>query len=360
MKICFLLGGFYSGGIGRVVSILANELCKNEKNEVHAVTLRPAAKKEIYKLDDRILRSYLVDDNRPVKYVFFSALKRYRQYLKINKIDISIACGNIFYLLALLSKDKSTKVICWEHSNVYTTSDNQGQTLFRLIASKFADEVVTLTDSDKEGYEKKFKAKRVKRIYNPIDPQLDSEVAYDVNSKKILSVGRLCYQKHFEVIPDIALELNKYQNDWVWEIYGSGDAKENIEKEIAAYNLEDKVKLKGQVGDLYKRYKQYSMIVMTSRYEGFPMTLLEGAANGLPMISYDIHTGPDEIIDDGENGFLLKEGDIKGMAKQISYLLQNQKARTEFSKKSFETAMRFNVKNIVDEWLLLLDKLLRA
>lgn len=358
MKICFLLGGFYSGGIGRVVSILANELCKDEKNEVHAVTLRPAAKKEIYKLDSRVLRSYLVDDNRPVKYIFFSALKKYKLYIKENKIDISIACGNIFYLLALLSKSRLTKVICWEHSNVYTTSDNQGQTAFRFIASKFADQVVTLTNSDKDGYEKKFKAKRVKRIYNPIDPGLDAQVAYNVNSKKIISVGRFCYQKHFEDIPDIALELNKHQNNWIWEIYGTGDTEEDIKKKIAEYNLDDKVKLKGQVGDLYRRYSQYSMIVMTSRYEGFPMTLLEGAANGLPMVSYDIHTGPNEIIDNGENGFLLKEEDIKGMAERISYLLQNQEKRESFSRKSYETALKFNVSNIVQEWLQLFDKLI--
>ena len=59
--------------------------------------------------------------------------------------------------------------------------------------------------------------------------------------------------------------------------------------------------LMGQVSDLYARYREYSMMVMTSRYEGFPMSLLEGMGNGLPLVSFDINTGPDEIIRDGEN-----------------------------------------------------------
>lgn len=356
MKICFLLGGFYSGGIGRVVSILANELCKNEKNEIHAVTLRPAAKQEIYHLDKRIKRAYLVEDTRPVKYVFILALKKYKEYIACNDIDISIACGNIFYLFALLSKSKKTRVICWEHSNVYSTTDNQGQTMFRWIASKFADEIVTLTDCDKNGYIEKFGAKKIRRIYNPIDPQLQDGDTAECKLPYIISVGRLCYQKNFEVIPDIAKNIKTVCEDWRWDVFGTGDSKEQIQNKIDEYGLTERVVLKGQVSDLYDRYKEYSMIVMTSRYEGFPMTLLEGMSKGLPLLSYDIKTGPDEIIVDGKNGYLVDAGDVSGMADKIASLLNNLCERKRMSTGSIEKAKEFDVRTIVAQWEALFNE----
>ena len=99
------------------------------------------------------------------------------------------------------------------------------------------------------------------------------------------------------------------------------------------------------------------MIVMTSRYEGFPMTLLEGAANGLPMLSYDILTGPNEIIDNGVNGYLIDEGNSEEMARKIASLLLNKEKRLEFSKESQKTAKRFDVNSIATEWYKMFKEL---
>lgn len=358
MNVCFLLGGFYSGGIGRVVSILANRLVDEPNLIVHAVTLRPAEKTEIYSLDSDVKRSYLITKKGSVKKILFSASRELRKYIKENDIDVVVACGNVFYPIALLAKVKKVKIICWEHSNVYNTNDNDGQTILRWLGAKLSNKIITLTECDKDGYRKKFNAKRIQRIYNPIDPQLYTESEeYNPKTKKIISVGRFCYQKHFEEIPEIAKKLNDITQDWTWDIYGNGELFDDIHQKIEKYGLENKVFLKGQVGNLYSLYKNYSMIVMTSRYEGFPMTLLEGAANGLPMLSYDILTGPNEIIDNGVNGYLIDEGNSEEMAREIASLLLNKEKRLEFSKESQKTAKRFDVNSIATEWYKMFKEL---
>lgn len=351
MNICFLLGGFSRGGIGRVVSILANKLVKDPNFSIHAVTLRPAEAEEIYTLDSSVKRSYLITRTGSVKSILFPASKELKKYIAANNIDIVIACGNVFYPMALLAKMRNTKVVCWEHSNVYNTHDNDGQTILRWLASRLSNKIVTLTECDKNGYQKKFHAKRVQRIFNPIDPQLSVETGkYDPTSKKIISVGRFCYQKHLDEIPDIAKKLNTLTDNWTWDIYGNGDSFSFVQNKIKEYGLDEKIFLRGQVKNLYSLYQNYSMIVMTSRYEGFPMTLLEGAANGLPMISYDILTGPNEIIRNGVNGFLVKEGDTDDMSQKIASLLLNDSLRVNFAAESRQTAKAFSVDKIAEEW----------
>lgn len=358
MNICYVLGGFSSGGIGRVVSILANEQCNREKYHVHAVTLFKPQKEDIYKLDKKINREFLIENQSSVRRVLPKAVFRLRKYIKENNIDIVIACGNVFYPIVVLASIGISRTICWEHSNIFNTNDNMGQTALRWFASKFSNEVVTLTECDKNAWMKKFRTKRIRRIYNPIDNKLYKYTSqYDVHSNKIVSVGRFGYQKYFETIPQIAMKLDNYLKDWEWHIFGDGETRAKITKQIEELGLSNKVIFEGQVDNIYERYKEFSLMVMTSRYEGFPMSLLEGAANFLPLISFDVKTGPDEIIEDNQNGFLITFDDIDDFAKKIGKLLLDDSLRKKMSNKSKEKAEQFKVDNIVEEWDRLLKEL---
>lgn len=357
MNICYVLGGFTNGGIGRVVSILANEQSNLEGYEVHVINLYKPDKREIYNLNSEIKRGYLLTKKcKHVRSIVFKSAKILRNYIKENNIDIVIACGNVFYPIALLASFKIAKTICWEHSNIFNTNDNKGQNILRFIASKFSDQVVTLTDYDKNGWIKKFKTKRIQRIYNPIDKSITSYIKeYDKKSKKIISVGRFGYQKHFDIVPLIAEKLLSYTEDWEWHIYGDGEMLESIRDELNKKNLQQKVILKGQVNNIYELYNNYSFMVMTSRYEGFPMTLLEGSANSLPLISFDVATGPNEIIEENKNGFLVELDDIDILVEKINEILSNDSLREEMSLYSGRKSKKFNINTILEEW----DKLFK-
>lgn len=144
---------------------------------------------------------------------------------------------------------------------------------------------------------------------------------------------------------------------WTWDIYGEGELKDSLQKMINENGLSEKIRLMGQVSDLYDRYRDYAFMVMTSRYEGFPMSLIEGAANRLPLISFDIPTGPNEIIVDGVNGYLINADSDKDMVVKIRKLIENQEIRESMSKEVYQLTQAFAMERILKQWKILFNKL---
>ena len=179
-----------------------------------------------------------------------------------------------------------------------------------------------------------------------------------IQLKKIVSVGRLSYQKYFEKAIEVAKRILPKHPDWEWDIYGKGEEFETLNEMIINSGLSEQMHLRGQVNNLYERYRDYSIMVMTSRYEGFPMTLLEGSGNGLPLISFDVPTGPNEIIEDGVNGFLISAFDEEKMSEKIIMVMEDDVLRKKISLNSKELCLRFREEEIVNQWRELLGEVI--
>lgn len=362
-KICFLLGGFQgSGGIGRSTSIIANYFTENSDLEVHTICYCETSKKRMYTLSSAIQEHILFNTNISMTkaLIFKHTIKRVKSIVKDNDIDVLIACGSLFYPLGILAvRGTATKCICVEHTSPDVESDYKFQVMCRKFAVKKADMIVTITDSAKEYYitELGMNSKQVCRIYNPVPKEYYQSNYYNVESKKIISVGRLSYPKNFSRLIDMAKAVFEKYPDWCWDIYGEGEEREQLQRKIEVLGLNNHVSLRGQVSDLLQRYEEYSFIVMTSRYEGFPMALLEASANRLPLVSFDIKTGPNEIIKNNENGYLLNASDTNGMIDKICNLIENKDIRLKMSKKSYESSFAFSMKEINKQWQELFKKI---
>lgn len=361
MNICFLLGGFTgNGGIGRVTSILSNSLCNDPNYKIYTLSYFDNQKQNLYRIDEKICQEYLFDTPlNMTKGLLKGGILKLRRYLKKNNIDILIACGALYYPISVMScLGVKTKCICWEHSNAQNSKDHSFQLLARWIGAKNADLVITLTKHDKKGYIDKYHIDNVEQIYNPIDEKVFDYIhQYKVNSKKLLSVGRLSYQKNFEMLIDIAKEVLIENPSWTWDIYGEGELREQLQDKINDYGLESRLFLKGQVNNLYSLYNDYAMLVMTSRYEGFPMTLLEGMASGLPLISFDVLTGPNEIIENSVNGYLIKPFEIELMASCISSLINNPQMRFKMHEHGISMCEKYKLVEIENQWKRLFNKI---
>ncbi len=359
MKICFFLGGFHqNGGIGRVTSLLANRLAQNKDYNVVALCYNDLNMPNLYKLSDSIdQRFFLKNRVSMTQTLMTGGIIRLRQFLKENQIDVIVACGALFFPITTLAcKGIKTKSICWEHSDPEGNSDHRGQYYARRFGIKRADMNVVLTKSALKVYMDKYKVMRTVQIYNPVDDQITKLSGYyEASNKKILSVGRLTYQKNFQAAVLVAKNVLPYFPDWEWDIYGQGEDLDELIKLAKEGGIEKQIHFCGQVDNLYECYKNYSFMVMTSRYEGFPMSLLEGLGNGLPLISFDIPTGPNEIIENGFNGFLIPEGDIRNMANKMVQLMQDQQLRLRMSRNSKEKSEQFSIHGICDKW----DKILK-
>ena len=362
MRICFLHAGFsIYGGIERALSIIVRKMCNDENLDIHCISLNKSEPLDFYLLPTNLKTNYLFEEPINMKKALVKGgIGKLVKYLKKNQIDVIVACGVIYFPLACISaKFAGVKAISWEHTNPACAHEFAFSGMSRSVGAHLSDMNVLITEEAKEHYEKHFRKKKNIVIYNPADSKLfDEETCYNKESRKLISVGRLTYPKNYHRLLDIAEKLLKNNADWTWHIYGDGEQREELETIIVEKGLVSKVVLMGNVSNLYDRYPDYSAIVMTSRYEGFPMVLIEAAAKGLPMVSFDISTGPKEIIDDGKNGFLISKDDDNEMIAKLERLMADDELRAEFSLAAKSTAARLSVDNISNQWYELLKEMI--
>ena len=361
MRICFLLGGFYqNGGIGRVTSVLANRLAEESDLEVFTLCYFNPHKPNIYQLETAVHEEFFLESYQSMaKLLFTGGEKKLRKYLFDNKVDVLIACGALFFPISTRAcKGLKTKCICWEHSDPEGNNDHRGQNIARKYGIKRSDLNIVLTKRALRVYQEKYKVNHTVQIYNPIDPSVfRCSKGYSIESKKIISVGRLTYQKNFEIAVKVASNVLPQHPDWEWDVFGQGEELDGLVALTKELGIDKQMHFRGQVSDLYDRYSDYAVMVMTSRYEGFPMTLLEGMGNGLPLVSFDVPTGPDEIIENGKNGYLIQAFDVNMMSNKVNGLLEDSDLLREMSKYNLECRKKYSMEGIVKEWASILNKI---
>ena len=178
------------------------------------------------------------------------------------------------------------------------------------------------------------------------------------NKFRILSVGNLIPQKGFDYIPEIGLILSKNHPDleWEWYVAGEGPERTSLQSKINLLGLENRIFLKGLIQDMAGPYSEADIFVLTSRFEGLPMVLLEAKMFRLPIISFDIHTGPREIIEHERNGYLLSPpmGDglkeFAAMADHIALLCTDKALYHQFAEHSLDHMETFQPDYVTDRW----------
>lgn len=359
-KICFFVGDITrSGGTERITSIIANNLSNNKKYKIFILSICKKRENNFFEIDNKIKEDVLLNKhNYRGSLDYFSIVYKLRKYLKKNNIDIIIDVDVILDLFSLLATSFiNTKVISWEHFNFYENLGVKSRDYARKLSSKFADAIVTITKEDLNYYKNNLNLKvPIYNIYNPIILS-KQKYKYDINSKILLSVGRLTSQKGFDLLLEVAKIIFNNETDWKWLIVGEGEERENLEKKIKQYNLEKKVMLVGNKTNIDDFYNKSSIFVLTSRFEGFGLVITEAKAHHLPCVSFKCKAGPSELIEDGVNGDLIECYDIESMANRLVHLMKDEKKRDYYSKNSLTNIDEFLLTNIMDKWNLLIESL---
>lgn len=356
-KICFVdYDMAVTGGAEQVTASLANEFCK--KYEVYIYSINDTAN-IAYDLDKRIHYYKELKGVTRLRQMAVGVFKPFCKLIKKEKIDTVIMMGNYPALIvSACSFFTKAKYIYCDHGALMNQWHQKDITMIRFWNSIIANKVVTLTEQTKEDYIRKFhlKKSKVQCIYNWIDPKLlQINSLYNVESKKILTVGRFGKEKGYDLLLEVAKKVLPEHKDWQWHLYGTGETFGNTKKEISRAGLEKQLVLKGNVKDVYKLFKEYAFFVLTSYREGLPLVLLEASACGLPMVSFDVMTGPNEIVSDGVNGHLIKPYDCEQMAKCINELIDDQESRIKLSEGTNSCLEKFSYNRIMKEWEDLLD-----
>ena len=356
-RICFLNGNMScTGGTERVTSMIANELVKDSAYEVHVLSVTNPTMTSFFELHSSIYQATLLRKREvDLRYDYFKIVKKLYQYLKKHQIDILIEVDVICNLYTIpATRWTKVKTISWEHFNYYSNNGSRLRDLSRKLTKYFSTHIVTLTEQDRRNYQEHLGIKdKITCIYNPIEKI--PETMYQSESKQIISVGRLMYQKGFDMLCEVAKEVLTKHSDWTWLIIGEGAERPMLEKKIKEYHLEGRLVLTGNQKEMSHYYQESAFFVMTSRYEGLPMTLLEAKSYQLPIVSFDCQTGPAEIIQDGVNGYLVTLEDCEGMISRIEGLLNSPKKLVNFSNHSQCNIEKFNKERVIMEWRELLN-----
>jgi poly(glycerol-phosphate) alpha-glucosyltransferase len=176
----------------------------------------------------------------------------------------------------------------------------------------------------------------------------------------VVMMARLDQQKQ----PDHAIEafarVVREVPDARLEIYGRGVLAPELRKQIRRLRLQDNVTLAGFTSDPGLAYRRAALSVLTSKYEGFGLTLVESFQHGCPAISYDLRYGPSDIIIDGVTGYLVPPEDTTALADRIVHALRHPELLARMSAAATERAAGFSEDGFVARWCALFDQLGRA
>lgn len=352
--ICFFSGDITnSGGTERVASIIMTELVRRfgENYRVSVVSLTHKRAEPFFELADDVLRFALYE--KPVRGIthILGIWRRLSRLVKREKIDVLVDIDGILDMYSLPVKlRRGVRVISWEHYNFYQNPIVPYRKLTRRLAARFADAIVTLTKEDEGYYRQHLKIRcPLVTIHNPVVLP-EKKPVYDAESKILLSVGRLTYQKGFDYLVETARQVLPDFSEWKWFILGEGEDRLMLEERIRECGLYEQVLLKGNVNNVDDYYRNASIFVLSSRFEGLPMTLLEAKTFALPIVSFDCKTGPRDIVMDGVNGKLIEPFDTNTMADVLRDLMQNPEKRIVWSQHAKDGMGAFSLDQIMGQW----------
>lgn len=181
----------------------------------------------------------------------------------------------------------------------------------------------------------------------------------DVSAHRIIAVGRLDYQKGFDRLIRAWKTVQKSckYSDWHLDIFGQGEWKGMLQKMIRDNDLQGNTCINPPTKDIGTEYIKSSLLVMSSHYEGFPMVMIEAMACGLPVVSFDCKCGPRDIIRHGENGLLVPNGDIDGLADAMMEIMDNEAYRKMLSANARKVLLTYSEEAVMGKWIDLFTSL---
>ncbi|CAI1666491.1 Probable poly(glycerol-phosphate) alpha-glucosyltransferase [Serratia proteamaculans] len=239
-----------------------------------------------------------------------------------------------------------------------------GKVTSNLLRRKhsFIDEIVFLSKRDADKYNLKFSTNNATYVPNSTAIKFTGNKNNNDN-KRILFLGRVDEEQkqlsHAIEIIEFLKKSNKL-NGWSLHIYGSGPDEKILADLIDSKNCGDVITMHGFSNNIDKVISSADIMILTSKYEGLPMCLIEAAAYGMPLISYDCAPGISDIVIDGYNGYIISQDDKESFIEKLSYLIDEGDLRAIMSENSREIAKsNFSHASITQRWTDILNNLVK-
>jgi len=262
-----------------------------------------------------------------------------------------IGTDYVMSIAAQLAVGKRLPVFAWEHHHYnWLQKSAFWRLLQRRIYPKLAA-VIALNNTE-AGLYKKAGCNTI-----VIPNFVDKGERTSLSQKLLLTVGWLNKRKGVDLIPDVARIIFAKHPDWRWKIIGEGEEGNHLREAIKKLNLGANVFIHSpSQPDLSETYLSASVYAMTSRFECFPMVLLEAMSHGIPAVAFDCPTGPADIIRNGIDGILTDPENVEELATALIGLMEDDKRLRQLGANAHEGIVRFSPGLIYEKWLRLIEQ----
>lgn len=349
-----------SGGLERVLSIKASYLAEKLNYEVHILTLNQGDTPLFYEFSKQLIYHDITANGSNINY-FLSYKNGLKKVVNLVKPDIISVCDDgLKGLFVPWVINKPCPMVYERHvsKNIEIKTDTisflqkiklKGVFALMNIGAKTYNKFIVLTN----GNLKEWPLNNVQVISNPLSFYPDE--FSNLENKIVIAVGKHCHQKGFDrLLQSWKLVTDKFP-DWKLEIYGTIEASEGLSDLGNTLKIDEHVTFFPPEKNIGAKYKSATIYTMSSRFEGFGMVLTEAMAYGVPCVSFDCPYGPSDIIADGEDGFLVTNGDIKTFSDKVCQLIENPEMRKTMGDKARANVVRYQAEHIVPQW----DKLFK-
>lgn len=350
MIILYITNGITgSGGLERVLSVKTSLLADDFGYEVHLLSLNETGKEPFFSFSKNIkFYSFEVGGN---SISYFSQYKKNIQKIVTEvQPDIISVCDDALkgFLLPRIINTKA-KWIHESHASVVLGDHGKGvsftkkvQHQLKQFLGKAFSKIILLT----QGNKKEWALNNLVIIPNPL-PFQTTDIS-KLQNKKIIAVGSYSYNKGYDLLLKIWARIEKNFPEWQLNIYGRG-TNENLQLEAEQLHLKN-IHFHDPVPNIQNQYMVSSIFVLPSRSEGFGMVLIEAMSCGVPVISFDCPNGPKDIITNGEDGFLIENGNIEEFAAQLEILIADFDLRQEMGSTAKQNSKNYEARVIVKQW----------
>ena len=380
MNLLYCIPHLYnSGGMERVLTQKVNWLAAHTQHEITILTTEPVptgTPKCYFPLSEKVQVVELnidfnADYTKPLLPKYCAHMRHMRaykraltEYIVQHGIELCISLGGkeIAFLRHLpcrtiaemhFAMDQRRQLIEANHKSLFWSLVGEVRTRQLVQAVKPLERLVVLTDADKTDWQRSG-CTNVMCIPNPCSLDGQKVSIKSAKSKTILAVGRLHEQKGFDLLLQAWKPIEKTYSDWSLRIVGEGPKRAELEAQIESQGLK-RVVLVGATNNVLDEYEAASIFVLSSRYEGLPLALIEAMWFGLPCIAFDCPQGPAELLAE-DRGWLVPDGDIAELTAQIAYALSHPEEALKCAQKAQSFAQTtYSEAAIMPQWVQLIE-----
>ncbi len=352
MRILLAIPSLRCGGSERVMSVLGNHWAA-AGHPVALATFEPPDR-DFFAVDPTV-RRFVIGTTGAAGIDWMRAnagrLRELRRAITAWKADVVLSFLYTMNLLAIGAAHGLAPVVVAERTDPRFKPVERWQGTLRRLAYPRAAAVVVQTDEVLEGWARDIaRGTSTRAIPNPVlAPTASAWHGDPARGPVIAAAGRLERGKGFDVLLRAFAQTAAGHPEWSLVIMGEGKERAALTAQAAREGVSDRVFLPG-TGDTAALFARADMFASASRVEGFPNTLLEAMAAGLPVVCTDCHSGPREIVRDGVDGYRVAVDDVHGLARALVRLMDDEQLRQRCGRHAVEVLDRFALDRVAAEW----------